>query len=286
MRRPVSVFLINLDRDPERLQAMAQQLNRIGLAFERFPAILGTAMPDYLKRYFLNADGTIASDLKLGEVGVYASHLHIHHQVIAQDLRAALVFEDDLEFSDDFVDVLERALDYPLDWDLIRLSNPAKRSVVSVGQLRDGYDMVKYARIPNNAGAYLISREGAEKFTRWTGVRQYPLDIDMRRGWQFDMRTYGILPPPARANIGASTIDSMEDRGYGRESPVRKALFRITTGRTEFGFAMFRRIAYNIRFLGWRNWLRCTGADYRAAITKRFRRRTKHSNGKSKPQST
>lgn len=276
MRSPVSVFLINLDRDVERLHAMTQQLNQLDLVFERMPAILGTAMPDYLKRHFLNEDESIASDLKRGEVGVYASHLHIHHQVIERNLNAALVFEDDLEFSNDFVDVVECALRYPLGWDLIRLSNPAKRSVVQVDHLLGGYDIVKYARIPNNAGAYLISREGAKKFTRWTGVRKYPLDIDMRRGWQFDMRTYGVLPAPVRANIGTSTIDSMEDRGYSQETAFHKAWSRITTGRTDFGFAMFRRIAYNIRFLGWRNWLRCTATDYRNAFTKIFRRHDKY----------
>lgn len=266
----VPVFLINLERDSDRLQSMTNELNRIGLAFERVPAVYGTQMPDYLRRYFLDAEGRIDSTLKSGEVGCYASHLHIHHEIFRRGIDFALVLEDDLSFCDSFTSILDELLKLPRNWDIIRLSNAAKRSVVATADIAGHHKLVKYSRIPNNTGAYLISAQGATKFTRWDGARRNPVDVDLRRGWRFDMRTFGVLPPPVQSNIVASRIDSMEDRGLGRTPTVRKALSRVLTGRTEFGFSAFRRIAYSIRFLGWRDWLRCTASDLYATIGKRL----------------
>lgn len=270
MRSPVPVFLINLDRDTDRLEAMTIQLNRIALAFERIPAIYGMQTPDYLRRYFFDEKGRVDSALKSGEVGCYASHLHIHHEVLRRGIDCALVLEDDLSISSDFVSILEGLLEAPRNWDIIRLSNAAKRSVVPVTSILDQYTLVKYSRIPNNTGAYLIAAEGAAKFTRWEGARRFPVDVELRRGWRFDMRTFGVLPQPVQSNIVASRIDSMDDRGHGSTPAVRKVLSRIVTGRTEFGLDTFRRIAYSIRFLGWRHWLRCTTADFRTTISKRL----------------
>ena len=271
MRHSVPVFLINLDRDAERLQAMTQELGRIELAFQRVPAIYGTQVPDYLRRYFLDPDGNIASNLKRGEVGCYASHLHILHEIVNRNLPHALVLEDDLHFSDRFAELLEQLLRFPRVWDIIRLSNAAKRSFVPVSDIMDGYRLVKYSRIPNNTGAYLISAAGASKFIRFAGLRGNPVDVDLRRCWRFGLYTFGVLPPPIQSNVVASRIDSMEDRGHGGVSFIRKAVNRITTGRTEFGLNTMRRIAYNIHFLGWRNWLRCTVIDHFHSVARRFR---------------
>jgi len=59
------VFLINLDRSRSRLQHMAKQASRLGLAFERVAAIEGANVPDWLRSEF---DGRLKSlEEKLNE---------------------------------------------------------------------------------------------------------------------------------------------------------------------------------------------------------------------------
>ena len=93
----IAVFVINLDRDKDRLAFMARQLDALGLAWERFPAVLGIAVPDELRAWFFTPEGAPSPALTPGEIGVYASHLSAHRRLLASDFDAALVFEDDVE---------------------------------------------------------------------------------------------------------------------------------------------------------------------------------------------
>lgn len=229
--QPCPVFLINLDRDPDRLAYMAATLEKLGLTFTRIPAVLGLAMPEWVKPYFLDSAGAIASKLRVGEAGCYASHLVVAQRMVDGSIPVALVFEDDLEFPEDFTDLIAEALRRaPAGWDIIRLSNPPKAPYVPVADLPGGRDLALYARVPNNTGASLLSLSGARKLLR-PGPRDLQIDEHLRRPWDLGMETYGIVPAPIRSNIfDASTIDAMDQRGLGREGLLKKlARRRIAT---------------------------------------------------------
>jgi GR25 family glycosyltransferase involved in LPS biosynthesis len=69
----VPIFLINLDRSPDRLSFMQQQAERLSFAFERIRGVDGVrGLPDWLIPQFLSSDGTIASRMSNGEVATPA----------------------------------------------------------------------------------------------------------------------------------------------------------------------------------------------------------------------
>jgi glycosyl transferase family 25 len=206
-----SIYLINLDRDGDRLALMTKQLSDLGLTFDRIRAIYGLDMQDWLHPYFLNAHGEVASDLRLGEVGCYASHLHVMLRVI-QDKRPALVLEDDLEIEPDFPQVLEAISYLPTDWDIVRLSNHYRRGFIPLSGIGGRYRIVKFCRVPPSTGAYLISPKGANKFLAWKGLRSLPVDQDLRHVWDCGMITYGVHPRPVRPDIGESSIAKIDSR--------------------------------------------------------------------------
>lgn len=250
----IGVFVINLDRDAGRLDFMRRQLDAAGLAFVRFPAVLGTAVPDWLRPWFLTADGTPTPGLRPGEIGVYASHVCVHRQLLDGDLDAALVFEDDVEISPRLAAFLARLDRLPAGFDMIRLSNPSKSAYVVLDNLGEAGELVAYARVPNNLGCYLISRAGAEKTTRDRGLRIWAIDEDMRRPWDWDLRTYGVLPPPTTANVlDQSSIDALGARPLGRESALQKLRRRRFIGPA----GLVRRVSWQVGFLGPGPWLRC-----------------------------
>ena len=243
----IAVFLINLERDADRLAYMAQAIGDAGLAFTRVKAVYGLDMPDWVKPYFLNADGTIASGLRRGEVGCYASHLVVAREMIEQNLPYALVFEDDLEFPANFVPLIEAALAHlPLEWDIVRLSNPPKAAYFPYAALPDSYELALYARVPNNTGASLLSLSGAKKLLR-PGMRMLQIDEHLRRPWDLGLETFGIIPAPIRSNIfDVSTIDAMDTRGLGHESWLKKL------GRRHWPrpVMLWRQLSWQLRHLG------------------------------------
>ena len=100
----VPIFLINLDRSPDRLSFMQKQAERLSLVFERIRGVDGVrGLPDWLIPQFLSSDGAVASRMSNGEVGCYASHLVVFQEMVRRGLEAAIVLEDDVTLADDFL---------------------------------------------------------------------------------------------------------------------------------------------------------------------------------------
>lgn len=261
--------VINLGRDTRRLDHMAAELAKTGLPFDRFPAVEGLSVPEWLRPWFFDADGNLASPLKPGEIGVYASHLSLHRQLLDDDhLDWLLVMEDDLEIDPDLADLLAALAARAPDFDILKLSNPPKAAYLDHGDVCPGRSLVTYSRVPNNLGAYLISRSGAAKTTRFRGLRTFAIDEDMRCPWDWDLETLGIVPAPIRANIfDTSSIDAMGDRGLGRETFLQKLRRR----RWEGPAGWVRRIRWQWRHLGGWGYFRCILATLLNSLSKRFR---------------
>ena len=215
----LDVVVINLDRDVARLQHMEVQLRGAGLTYRRFSAIDGAKLPANLRSYFDPRCKTLSA----GEIGCYASHLAICAEIVASASDApTLILEDDIECPPFMKPVLDRVITaLPDAWDIVRLSYPSKRAALRVATLVDGFELVRYSQAPVSTGAYLLSRSGATKLLtkRW---RDIPIDHDLRRVWAWDLKTFGVSPPPVRADtLGASSIDAM---GAGvRAQPWRSA---------------------------------------------------------------
>ena len=104
----MQIFLINLDRRPDRLEQVKTQLVQLGLEFQRISAVDGSQLPaDYpllQKERFLLEQKKPAV---IGEIGCAESHRLIWKQMIAQNLPFALVLEDDISLSPKLTDFLQ-----------------------------------------------------------------------------------------------------------------------------------------------------------------------------------
>ena len=163
---PLWVFVINLDRDRDRLARMVVEAERVGILFERFAAVDGNHLEPDLRTQFFSCYGPHEPALTAGEIGCYASHLRIH-RLLAEFGQYALVLEDDVRLADDIGDVVRVAIERAPDWDIIRMSNATKSVVLPVLPLGGGRELVRYWTVPNGTGAYLISRSGAIKFVEF-----------------------------------------------------------------------------------------------------------------------
>lgn len=259
--QPLRVILINLDRSTDRLARMQAEFERVGVSFERFPAVSGTDLPESVKPYFCDAAGKVVSPLRSGEIGCYASHLGVWQRIAAGHCGvAALVCEDDVGLPDDLIPLLARLLKAaPSGWDVIRLSSNTRRPVAAVAPLGAGRNLVRYWRGPPLSGAYLVSRAGASKLLQ-PKLRHLPVDEDLARPWLFDLDAYGVLPAPvAQEHVFASMIEAEGGREHALGQRTRRAR------KSEH----FNRHAYNMRTMGLRDWLRCFAASRASRLGRR-----------------
>ena len=108
----MKTFLINLERSPERLAFMKEQLDRLGLPFLRIPAVDGRALsPSDRARRFSRVRSFIAAKKRLSdaEIGVALSHGDCCRRMVAENVPLALVLEDDVALADGFPEALARA---------------------------------------------------------------------------------------------------------------------------------------------------------------------------------
>ena len=83
----VPVYVINLDRCPDRLRLISANLDRIGLPFFRIGAIDGQTL----------VDEPACRRMNPGHVGCARSHYKAHSAFLDTDAAAALILEDDVE---------------------------------------------------------------------------------------------------------------------------------------------------------------------------------------------
>lgn len=243
MMKPIPAIVINLDRSTDRLAAMECECARIGMPFERFPAVDGLDLPPSLRLYFCGADGELRSPLRPGEIGCYASHLGVWQRIAAGDYGpAALVSEDDIRFDDDSVPLLADILrQLPADWDVVRLSSSTTRRVSIVAPLHGERSLVRYLRSPLLAGATLVSHAGAVKLTR-PGIRRNAIDAEL-----FSVNEFGVLPRPVTHLPAVSMIAA----AGGRRHHDAPRFMRKLLGWPD----RMQRQAYGLKRMGLRGWL-------------------------------
>lgn len=107
------IYMINLERRPERRLKMEQSFREIGLLVEHIPAFDGQTITDeFLLEKNINflpgyTDPYHHRPMTKGEIGCFLSHFYIWEKMIVENLNEILILEDDIRFEPYF---MERAL--------------------------------------------------------------------------------------------------------------------------------------------------------------------------------
>lgn len=124
------VYVINLDKDKERMNHMDKQCKQHQIDYVRFPAVVGAKVEkDARLSPFCQQ---FCTD---GAKGCALSHHGIWEDMIKQNINSALILEDDGVFSNDFDFKVESAMrSIPQPFDIVYLTtayNPNNETVVS-----------------------------------------------------------------------------------------------------------------------------------------------------------
>ena len=154
------IFIINLDKDIDRLKNSYEQLDFYNIKnYERYPAIYGANLYNYeLNSNTTNIGKIIASNSMIG-CGI--SHINIWKNIIKEKISKCLILEDDFIFVDDFLNKFNNIInEAPIEYDIIFLTN----NIIHNKNLKL-YDInqhfYKQALISQTVG-YIITLNGAK----------------------------------------------------------------------------------------------------------------------------
>lgn len=193
MKKAVVVSLIS---EYERRQHIDNLFDEYNIAFNYFDAINKFQVDETLQKYNLEVRSKRISE---GEVACYLSHYCLWQQVVEQDLPYLMVFEDDIYFSKNADDLLNKLDWLPNDFDVTKLETMHCRVMINKGvSLRSEHKLCQMRSSHMGMAGYIVSQKGAKKLlamTQQLGVDR-PVDHIMfdRLIKQKESKVYQISP--------------------------------------------------------------------------------------------
>jgi glycosyl transferase family 25 len=211
--KEVLVQVINLDRSPERLNAIGADLDQMGSSWSRLQAVEPDAgYVNTTKIYNRSrANYLFGRDLTRGEVGCFLSHLAALRALLSSECNVGLILEDDAQLergSGQLINEISAVLSTkdPL-WACVNLSYTTKirrRNLASI----TGNDLFRAYQFPLLASALLWQKDHAKAFVKWCErVGLYgPLDNQLRDWIALGNHGISCKHPPVGLRAFPSTI--------------------------------------------------------------------------------
>jgi glycosyl transferase family 25 len=223
----MKVYLINLDRHPDRLAHMCDQLN--GIAFERIRALDGSSQPP------------TARGLTRFELACLESHSVAWRQFLAGPGAHACFLEDDLHIWPGFAALIGREAWIPADAHSIKLDTYLQ--AVELGARRAAIGARELARLHSrhqSSAAYILSREGAARYLQLTANASLPADYALfpNHPRRAGLRIYQLIPaiaiqdhlllPDQGGQTFATAMAGPDGSAASRRAPALEKLGRET----------------------------------------------------------
>lgn len=196
---PVPVYLINLDRSPERLAHAAAELAKCGAPFTRISAIDGRQLgplpwPNFDDASYRRRHGKHPAP---GEWGCYMSHvLTIRTFLENSTAPAALILEDDVVLPADLGPLIAEILLQAPEWDMVKLAANRPGYLVGATPVGPHHRMGISLRPTACSGAYLLNRRAAARYLEKLLPMTLPFDQEFDLAWRFGIRVCVLDPLP------------------------------------------------------------------------------------------
>ena len=239
------IYVINLDRDAERLASIRANLGGLGLSFERLPAVIGKEVPGWEKLVDMPAYAwrNRMDTPRAGEVGCYLSHLKAMETFLRTEAPWCVILEDDVEVLPGCEAVLG-AVSEKDDWDLVKLFNFHSGMPVKKRDLVGGHHLVVHLTRTTSSAAYVVNRRAAETLLKSMRPISEQVDHALDRPWETGLRTRGIRPMPVvlAAVAGTSSTIGYQDKAKARRTigkTMKLFLARAKKEISRFGYGLW-----------------------------------------------
>jgi glycosyl transferase family 25 len=251
------LYLINLDRRPDRLAAMTAGAGALGLALTRIAAVDATsADPAELDRWF--APSGPLGEIPRGDKACFLSHRRAWEAFLATGDAHAVVLEDDVRLSPAAPALLASDAWVPADAGLVKLEHygprgqrvlltdfrnlslpPPRQAATAVGE---DFQLARMLSRHTGAAAYLLSRAAAQLLLDQTHF-DLPVDhlmFNPNNSKLFArLRPFQLLPAIARQQQFSGARQGAKSDIEGTRKPLRA--LSLTYARRElvrFGYGL------------------------------------------------
>lgn len=177
-------YLINLDKDTERLNFFKANFDRLGIPFERISAVDGRTFSEQDYQAFMQTRPRDYNRIQTknwlrGQMGCFLSHYHAWQKIAEGDEHYCAVFEDDIHISDDLKQILQTDTWIPQSIDIIRLETSTNRVRLTPQPILSYKKRNLYGVKSTSwcAGAYIISRKTAQRLVNLPEAYHEPADV-------------------------------------------------------------------------------------------------------------
>lgn len=232
------VFVINLDKSPERMARIAKRLNELFIPFERISGVYGAELSqEEIAQYYcpkLNKKN-YRRPLGLGEIGCYISHIKAWQTIIDRKLPCGLILEDDIVIEEGLADLAKELGRLPDTFDIVKFFNKKKNpKIVDSVDFARKYKLCRFKKIPIGNYAQLISLSGAKKLLKTYEKFGRPVDEDIQHWWESDTNVIGVMPSVVRPNESAQS--DIDEQGKRKGTTTFLAFAKNVIRRAKFLF--------------------------------------------------
>lgn len=177
----IGVYVINLDRRPDRLAMIAAQLDAQGVTWERFQALDAQDSDDTQMNAEINFNHMIMGAPR-GAAFCALSHFEVWRHFLKSPYEAAIILEDDVTIAPDFAQFAKTTDWLPSGAQLIKIEKYGRRvskklvsqnTFASPAPFRVLQDLLSRH---GGAGGYLLTRKGAEHALENKAMLRVPVD--------------------------------------------------------------------------------------------------------------
>jgi glycosyl transferase family 25 len=189
----MKLYVINLDRAPERMARIGGLLDGLGINFERVAAVDGRTLPP--------PPAGAASDvwaLTRSEIGLIRSHQKCWDLFEQSGHPHCVILEDDVHFGSDFAAFMTGGAELPDEFDLIKIeATPFKIWLDQYSKLPviGNRKLMRLASTHMGAAGYVLSRAGLERVRHLLReFNEHPIDVVLFGPPAKALTTYQLTP--------------------------------------------------------------------------------------------
>ena len=154
-----NIYLINMDKDIDRLKKITKECDIVNIKFERFSGLkVSDLSQNILDKYIPIETQKYGTD---SMIGCGLSHLFIWQDAVQKNYKNILILEDDVQFTDDFNKYLTNVMnELPKDYDILYLGY---KDTICEAPTDSSFKYIYKPEFPLLTHAMIISNKGLKK---------------------------------------------------------------------------------------------------------------------------
>lgn len=228
-------LLINLDRSKKRLVQSISEFKKAGFEVERISAIDGKThkytSSEFCEKKF---NRCVGRKINPAEIACYLSHYKAIQAFMSSGRKYALIFEDDIILSSDFVKIVNNLTEISSFWDFVKFNTANDNGIlnINVKKLTNEYRLVASFFPKTYSAAYIINRKAAKNLCEKLLPMSVPYDHEMIKFWKYNIRQFSVFPSPVQVRYENSFIGEYYNNKSNRFPFYRRIpvlLYRVYT---------------------------------------------------------